>query len=213
MRQTLLLKKIGMTQIPFCDEFIPVTVLKYVKNRVIATKTEEKCGYNSVVLGFDELINGKEKKLSKPEYCALKKFGFGYFNRIIEVRCSSQDEFLTPGSSLELSVFKKDQLIDVVGKSKGKGFAGAVKRYGFGGGRATHGNSLSHRVLGSTGNRADPGRVFKNKKMAGHMGSTRVTIQNLKVFDIDPDSGLLFVRGAVPGCNGAYVIVRDAIKS
>lgn len=210
MRTGLVAEKVGMTQI-FTDAGvqIPVTVLKVDKTTVLEQKTQAAHGYTALKLGVREVV---ANKLVKP----LR----GYFEKKQMVPCRTIKEFrvtedalLPEGEELNVTHFSAGQLVDVTGISKGKGFAGAMKRHGFGGLRATHGVSISHRSHGSTGNRTEPGRVFKNKKMAGHMGYERVTTLNLTLYSIDSERNLLFIKGSVPGPKGALVYVRDAIKS
>jgi len=210
MRTGLIAEKIGMTQI-FTDDGmqVPVTVLKVDNCSVVAVRTNEKHGYQAVQLGA---------KIAKPQ--SLTKPMRGYFAKaevdpkthLCEFRVSDEN-VLTVGQAVSADMFMVGQFIDVTGTSIGKGFAGVMKRYNFGGLRASHGVSVSHRSHGSTGNRQDPGKVFKNKKMAGHMGARRVTKLNLKVHDVDAERGLIYVKGSVPGARGSCVYVRDAIKS
>jgi large subunit ribosomal protein L3 len=209
MRSGLIAQKLGMTRV-YTDagEQIPVTVLKVDNLQVVAQRTEEKNGYTAVQLGAG---NAKVKNTSK----ALR----GHFavakvepkRTVAEFRVSA-DNLIDVGSELTADHFVEGQMVDITGTTIGKGFAGVMKRHNFGGLRATHGVSVSHRSHGSTGNRQDPGRVFKNKKMAGHMGQTRVTTQNLTVVRTDPDRGLIMIKGAVPGSKGSWCLVRDAVK-
>jgi large subunit ribosomal protein L3 len=209
MRSGLIAQKLGMTRV-YTDagEQIPVTVLKVDNLQVVAQRTEEKNGYTAVQLGAG---NAKVKNTSK----ALR----GHFavakvepkRTVAEFRVSA-DNLIDVGSELTADHFVEGQMVDITGTTIGKGFAGVMKRHNFGGLRATHGVSVSHRSHGSTGNRQDPGRVFKNKKMAGHMGQTRVTTQNLTVVRTDPDRGLIMIKGAVPGHKGGWVTVKDAVK-
>lgn len=209
MRSGVIAKKIGMTRVySEAGEHIPVTVLLMDKCQVIAQRTLEKNGYVAVQLGAGF---SKIKNTSK----ALR----GHFARaevepkaeVAEFRVSDEN-LLNVGDELTVEHFVVGQRVDVVGTSVGKGFAGVMKRHNFAGHRASHGNSITHRAHGSTGQRQDPGKVFKGKKMAGHMGSKRVTVQNLEVVSTDLDRGLILVRGAVPGSKGAWIFVRDAIK-
>ena len=210
MRSGLIAKKMGMTQY-FEDDgvAVAVTVLQIDNCVVLNHRTDEKDGYTAVQVGA-EIV--KQDRASKPQR--------GYFSKLNQeprriVREFRMDAADMPeiGSALSAEHFEKGQLIDVTGVSQGKGFAGAMKRWGFGGLRASHGVSVSHRSHGSTGNRQDPGKVFKNKKMAGHMGARRVTKMNLTVFGIDAERNLILVKGAVPGSKGQTVYVRDAIKA
>jgi large subunit ribosomal protein L3 len=209
MRSGLIAEKIGMTQI-FTENGnqVPVTVLKVESCTVIAQRNETSDGYNAVQIGTKSVA---VNKLSKP----LR----GYFTKQQQEPCRRLKEFrvdeknmLNAGDKLDVSHFQIGQYVDVTGTSVGKGFAGGMKRHNFGGLRATHGVSVSHRSHGSTGNRQDPGKVFKNKKMAGHMGARRVTKLNLSIQSIDAERGLLFIRGSVPGPKNSVVYVRDAIK-
>ncbi|MBB3166639.1 large subunit ribosomal protein L3 [Rhizobium laguerreae] len=190
-------------------EHVPVTVLRMEGCQVVATRTVEKNGYTAVQLGAGQ---AKVKNTSK-----AMRGNFAIANvepkaKLTEFRVS-EDQLLEVGTEIKAGHFAAGQLVDVTGTTIGKGFAGAMKRHGFGGLRATHGVSVSHRSHGSTGSRQDPGKVFKNKKMAGHMGQTRVTTQNLEVVSTDEDRGLILIKGAVPGSKGAWIIVRDAVKS
>ncbi|MDL2398345.1 MULTISPECIES: 50S ribosomal protein L3 [Rhizobium] len=210
MRSGVIAQKVGMTRVyNDAGEHVPVTVLRLDGCQVVAQRTVEKNGYTAVQLGAGQ---AKVKNTTK----ALR----GHFAvasvepkaKLVEFRVTD-DNLLEVGTELNAGHFTAGQLVDVTGTTIGKGFAGAIKRHGFGGLRATHGVSVSHRSHGSTGSRQDPGKVFKNKKMAGHMGQTRVTTQNLEVVSTDEDRGLILVKGAVPGSKGAWIIVRDAVKS
>lgn len=209
MRTGLIAEKVGMTQI-FTEAGlqIPVTVLKIENCTVLEQKTEEKDGYTALKLGA---CPTSANKLTKPlrEYYA--KLSIEPQSVSKEFRVTS-DQMLDVGTVLTASHFAEGQRIDVTGISKGKGFAGAMKRHGFGGLRATHGVSITHRSHGSTGNRTEPGKVFKNKRMAGHMGFEQVTKLNLTVHSVDAERGLLFVKGSVPGPKGGRLFVRDAVK-
>ncbi len=222
MRTGLVAQKVGMTRV-FNDagEHVPVTVLKLDNVQVVAVRTEEKNGYNAVQLGIGK---GKVKAKKKKNGTAMRGRGMAdamrvYFDKqgvppkrkLVEFRVS-KDGLLPVGAEIAASHFLAGQFVDVTGTSIGKGFAGAMKRWNFRGLEATHGVSISHRSHGSTGNRQDPGRTFPNKKMAGHLGAARVTTQNLKVVSTDIERGLILVQGAVPGHEGAYVLVRDASK-
>ena len=210
MRSGVIAQKVGMTRVyNDAGEHVPVTVLRMEGCQVVAQRTVEKNGYTAVQLGAGQ---AKVKNTTK----ALR----GHFAvasvepkaKLAEFRVT-EDNLLEVGTELNAGHFTAGQLVDVTGTTIGKGFAGAIKRHGFGGLRATHGVSVSHRSHGSTGSRQDPGKVFKNKKMAGHMGQTRVTTQNLEVVSTDEDRGLILIKGAVPGSKGAWIIVRDAVKS
>lgn len=209
MRTGLVAQKLGMTRLFTTDgEHIPVTVLKVDSCQVIQSKTLEKEGYTALQIGVGER---KAKNTTKPLRGHFAKAKVEPKRKIVEFRVDSQN-LLDVGTEIRVDHFTSGQLVDVTGTSIGKGFAGGMKRHNFGGLRASHGVSVSHRSHGSTGNRQDPGRVFKGKKMAGHLGAERVTVQNLKVERVDVDQGLLLVRGAVPGSDGSFVMVRDAIK-
>lgn len=209
MRSGLIAQKVGMTRI-YTDagEQVPVTVLKLDNCQVVAHRTEDKNGYTAVQLGSGL---AKVKNTPKAERGHFAKAEVEPKRRVTEFRVSP-DNLIEVGAELTAEHFVVGQFVDVSGTSIGKGFAGVMKRHNFSGGRATHGNSVSHRVHGSTGQRQDPGRVFKNKKMAGHMGDVRVTTQNLKVIRTDLDRGLIMVEGAVPGAKGGWIEVRDAVK-
>ncbi|MCI0756451.1 50S ribosomal protein L3 [Teichococcus vastitatis] len=208
-RTGLIAKKLGMTRL-FNDDgsTVPVTVLHLDQVRVVAQRTEEKDGYAAVQLGIGL---AKPKNVTKPNKGHFAKAGVEAPKKVVEFRVAA-DALLEPGAKLSADHFVKGQIVDVTGTSKGKGFAGAMKRWNFAGLEATHGVSISHRSHGSTGNRQDPGKTFKNKKMAGHLGVERVTTQNLEVAGFDLEKGLLMVKGAVPGAKGGYVLVRDAVK-
>jgi large subunit ribosomal protein L3 len=209
MRTGLLAKKLGMTRI-FKDDgsHVPVTVLHLDNVQVVATRTVEKDGYTAVQLGFG---TAKVKNVSKPNkghYAAAKVEPKA---KLAEFRVAA-DAVLEPGAGISAAHFVVGQIVDVCGTTKGKGFAGGMKRWNFSGLEASHGVSISHRSLGSTGNRQDPGKTFKNKKMAGHLGVERVTTQNVEVAAVDAEKGLLMIKGAVPGAKGSYVRITDAVK-
>ena len=189
---------------------LPVTILKIDECIVSDIKTVEKHGYSSLQLVS---IDGKKeiKKLKKPQQKIFADLKINPKKVIKEFRVD-QDNILDIGSTLNVSHFKTDQFVDVTSVSIGKGFAGAMKRHNFGGLRASHGVSISHRSHGSTGQNQDPGKVFKGKKMAGHMGATKVTIQNLKVEEVDTENCLLIIKGSVPGKKNSTIIVKDSIK-
>ena len=210
MRTGLIAEKIGMTQI-FNEDgtVVPVTVLKVDDCSVVAQRTVEKHGYQAVQIGSKV---AKPQSLTKPMKGYFAKINIDAKSHLCEFHVDSNN-ILEVGHSIKADLFEPGQFIDVTGTSIGKGFAGAMKRHNFGGLRASHGVSVSHRSHGSTGNRQDPGKVFKNKKMAGHMGARRVTKMNLKVHDVDATLGLIYVKGSVPGSKGSIVYVRDAIKS
>ena len=209
MRTGLIAKKLGMTRI-FKDDgtHVPVTVLHLDQVQVVATRTEEKDGYNAVQLGLGKT---KVKNVSQPNRGHFAKAKVEPKAKLVEFRVAP-DALLEPGAVLSAAHFAVGQKVDVCGITQGKGFAGGMKRWNFSGLEASHGVSISHRSLGSTGNRQDPGKTFKNKKMAGHMGVDRVTTLNLAVAAVDVEQGLLMIKGAVPGSKGGYVLVRDAIK-
>ena len=208
-RTGLLARKLGMTRI-FQDDgtHVPVTVLLLDGLQVVAQRTEEKDGYNAVQLGLGKT---KVKNVSQPNRGHFAKAKVEPKAKLVEFRVAP-DALLEPGAVLSAAHFAVGQKVDVCGITQGKGFAGGMKRWNFSGLEASHGVSISHRSLGSTGNRQDPGKTFKNKKMAGHMGVDRVTTLNLAVAAVDVEQGLLMIKGAVPGSKGGYVLVRDAIK-
>jgi len=209
MRTGLLAQKLGMTRIFTADgNHVPVTVLKVDNCQVVAVRTEDKDGYTAVQLGVG---SAKVKNVSKAERERFAQAKVEPKKKLVEFRVSA-DALLEVGAELSVEHFLDGQFVDVTGTTIGKGFAGVMKRHNFGGLRATHGVSVSHRSHGSTGQRQDPGKVFKNKKMAGHMGQVRVTTQNLKVVSTDAARGLIMILGAVPGSEGGYVMVKDAVK-
>ena len=209
MRTGLIAQKMGMTRI-FAEDgsHVPVTVLKVDTCQVVDVRTEDKHGYNAVQLGVGK---AKVKNVSKAERGRFAKSKVEPKAKLAEFRVS-KDALLEVGAELSVNHFVPGQFVDVVGITIGKGFAGSMKRWNFGGLRATHGVSVSHRSHGSTGNRQDPGRTFPGKKMAGHLGVERVTQQNLKIVETDVEQGLIYVHGAVPGHEGSYVLVKDAVK-
>jgi large subunit ribosomal protein L3 len=208
-RTGLLAKKLGMTRI-FRDDgtHVPVTVLHIDGLQVVAQRTQEKDGYTAVQVGWGK---AKVKNVTQPNRGHFAKAKVEPKAKVVEFRVAD-DALLEPGATLSAAHFAVGQIVDVCGITQGKGFAGGMKRWNFSGLEASHGVSISHRSLGSTGNRQDPGRTFKNKKMAGHMGVDRVTTLNLEVAAVDAEQGLLMIKGAVPGSKGGYVTVRDAIK-
>jgi large subunit ribosomal protein L3 len=209
MRTGLLAQKLGMTRIFTADgTHVPVTVLKVDNCQVVAVRTTERDGYTAVQLGVGK---AKVKNVSRPERERFAKAKVEPKKKLVEFRVS-EDALLDVGAELSPEHFVPGQFVDVTGTTMGKGFAGAMKRWNFGGLRATHGVSVSHRSHGSTGQRQDPGKVFKNKKMAGHLGAERVTTQNLKIVSTDAERGLILVMGAVPGGQGGYVTIKDAVK-
>jgi large subunit ribosomal protein L3 len=209
MRTGVIARKLGMTRLYDADGAdIPVTVLSLDGCQVVSHRTKDKDGYIALQLGAGAK---KAKRTTK----ALR----GHFGKamvepkraVVEFRVS-EDNLIDVGAEITADHFLAGQKVDVQGLTVGKGFAGAIKRWNFGGLRATHGVSVSHRSHGSTGQRQDPGKVFKNKKMAGHLGQETVTTLNLTVFRVDPDRGLIMIRGAVPGTEGTWVKIRDAVK-
>ena len=209
MRTGLLARKIGMTSI-FEDKGgrVPVTVLQIKDLQVVGHKVYERDGYNAVQLGFG---NAKVKNITKAMRGHYSKSKVEPKMKLVEFKVSD-DAFVSVGSELSTSHFVLGQYVDVSSCSIGKGFAGGMKRHNFSGLRASHGVSISHRSLGSTGQCQDPGKVFKGKKMAGHMGDQRVTIQNLVVAGTDLERGLLLIKGSIPGAKGGYVKVIDSVK-
>ncbi|MDR2667316.1 MAG: 50S ribosomal protein L3 [Holosporales bacterium] len=209
MRVGLIAEKIGMTQV-FADSGvqIPVTVIKVNQCSVVSLKTKGKDGYDAVQLGAEEC---SEKHIKKPQLGSFKKLNSKLFRFLKEFRVEDSTKY-NVGDVFDASYFESGQFIDVTGITKGKGFAGGMKRHGFGGLRATHGVSITHRCHGSTGNRTLPGRVFKGKRMAGHMGNERVTVLNLKIHSVDKEKGVILIHGAVPGYRSGVVYIRDAIK-
>ncbi len=209
MRTGVIAKKLGMTRL-FKDDgtHVPVTVLHLDEVRVVAAKTVETDGYAAVQLGYGK---AKPKNVSKPMKGHFAKAKVEPSMKLVEFRVAN-DAVLEPGAQLSPSHFSIGQFVDVAGITKGKGFAGGMKRWNFAGLEASHGVSVSHRSLGSTGNRQDPGKTFKNKKMPGHLGQERVTTLNLQVAGLDEERNLVLIRGAVPGSKGSYVLLRDAIK-
>lgn len=210
MRSGVIAQKVGMTRV-YNDvgEHVPVTVLKVENLQVVAQRTKEKNGYTAVQVGAGL---AKVKNTSKPMRGVFAQASVEPKRKLVEFRVSD-DNMIDVGAEITAEHFVPGQMVDVTGTSIGKGFAGAMKRHNFGGLRATHGVSVSHRSHGSTGQRQDPGKVFKNKKMAGHMGDVRVTTQNLQVVRTDPEKGLILVRGAVPGSKGGWIEIRDAVKA
>ena len=209
MRSGVIAQKVGMTRV-FSDagEHIPVTVLKLEQCQVVAHRTSEKNGYTALQLGAGGV---KVKNLTKAVRGHFAVAKVEPKRKLAEFRVSPEN-VIEVGAEITADHFIEGQRVDVTGTSIGKGFAGPMKRWNFAGLRATHGVSVSHRSIGSTGGRQDPGKTFKNKKMPGHLGDERVTTQNLEVVKIDSTRGLILIRGAVPGSKGGWVLVRDAIK-
>ncbi len=209
MRTGLLARKLGMTRIFRADgAHVPVTVLHLDQLQVVSVRSREKDGYDALQLGWG---SAKAQRVSKPNRGHFAKSRIEPKAKLAEFRVAAES-VLEVGAVLSPAHFVVGQRVDVTAESKGKGFAGAMKRWNFGGLEASHGVSISHRSHGSTGNRQDPGRTFKNKKMAGHLGAERVSVLNLEVAAVDAEKGLLMLRGAVPGAKGAFVRVRDAVK-
>jgi len=210
MRTGVIAKKVGMTRLFQEDgRHVPVTVLALEDCQVVSHRTLDRDGYVAVQLGAGE---AKQKNVAKPQREHFAKAEVSLKMKVAEFRLEGEDGLLPVGASISAEHFVAGQKVDITGHTQGKGFAGAMKRWGFGGLRATHGVSLSHRSHGSTGNRQDPGKVFKNKKMAGHMGDRQRTQQNLEVVRTDADRGLIFVKGSVPGAKNAWLLVSDAVK-
>ncbi len=210
MRSGVIAQKVGMTRVyNDAGEHVPVTVLRLDSCQVVAQRTEEKNGYVAVQLGAGQAKVKNTSKAMRGNFSAAKVEPKA---KLAEFRVSA-DNLIEVGTEISASHFVSGQLVDVTGISQGKGFAGAMKRHNFGGLRATHGVSVSHRSHGSTGSNQDPGKVWKGKKMAGHMGQTRITTQNLEVVSTDEERGLILVKGAVPGSKGSWILVRDAVKS
>ena len=208
-RTGLIAKKLGMTRI-FRDDgtHVPVTVLHLDEVQVVDTRTKERDGYTAIQLGFGR---AKVKNVTEPNKGHFARVKVEPKKKLVEFRVGA-DALLEPGATLSAAHFVVGQLVDVCGQTKGKGFAGGIKRWNFRGLEASHGVSVSHRSIGSTGNRQDPGKTFKNKKMPGHLGQERVTTLNVEVAGIDAGRGLVMIKGAVPGSKGSYVMVRDAVK-
>ena len=203
-------KKIGMTREFYkSGQSVPVTVIKFDTGRVIQLLSKEKNGYNAVQIGFGKIKNSKISKQMK-----------GYFTKkntepkkiLKEFRVKSLENF-KEGNEIGIEIFKDTKFVDIKSKTIGKGFAGAMKRHNFAGLRASHGVSISHRAHGSTGQNQDPGKVFKNKKMAGHMGDKIRTIQNIEIIKSDPENNLLYLKGSIPGSKNTEVVVRESVKN
>ncbi len=203
-------KKVGMTREFYkTGQSVPVTVIKFDKGRVINLLSKERNGYNAVQIGFGKIKNSKLTKQMK-----------GYFAKrntepkkiLKEFRVKSLENY-KEGNEIGIEIFKDTKFVDVKSKTIGKGFAGPMKRHNFSGLRATHGVSISHRSHGSTGQRQDPGKVFKNKKMAGHMGDKIRTIQNIEIIKSDPENNLLYLKGSIPGSKNTQVIIKESVKN
>lgn len=209
MRSGVIAQKLGMTRIyNDAGEHVPVTVLRMENCQVVAQRTVDKNGYTAVQLGVGL---AKVKNTTQPMRGHFAKASVEPKAKLAEFRVTPEN-LLDVGVEITAEHFVPGQKVDVTGTSIGKGFAGVMKRHNFAGHRASHGNSITHRAHGSTGQRQDPGKVFKGKKMAGHMGQTRITTQNIEVVSTDLDRGLILVRGAVPGSKGAWILVSDAVK-
>ena len=214
-RIALLGKKSGMSHIfDENNKLQPVTVISFNKNCIVGNRTIDKDGYSGLIVGTEPCKiskTGIPKKLNKPAIGFLKKNKIeDLYTKTFEVRLDAVDEKYQIGNELSLELFKQNDLVDVRSRSKGKGFAGTVKRYGFKTQDATHGNSLSHRVQGSTGQRQTPGRVFPGKKMPGRLGNEMVSIKRLRVLQVDSKNNLLVIRGSVPGAPNGWVLVRPS---
>jgi len=209
MRSGVIAKKLGMTRLFMEDgRQIPVTVLQLDGLQVVSTRTADKDGYTAVQLGAG---TAKAKRVSAPMRGHYAKASVAPKRKLAEFRVSPEN-LIEVGEEITADHYFEGQFVDIAGTSIGKGFAGAMKRHNFGGLRASHGVSISHRSHGSTGQCQDPGKVFKGKKMAGHMGAARITTQNLQVVKTDSDRGLIMVKGAVPGSKGGWVTIKDAVK-
>lgn len=207
MKKLLIGRKLGMTQIFAEDgESVPVTVIEAEPSVVVQIKGQASDGYDALQLGHGRV---KQKNVTKALQGHLKKANKGFFRNLREFRAATDNYEL--GQELKVDIFKVGDYIDVVGTSKGKGFAGVIKRHGFSGGRATHG-SMFHRAPGSIGASAEPSRVLKGKKLPGQMGDVRKTIQNLLVIGIRPERNLILVKGSIPGCRNSVVIIKQSIK-
>jgi large subunit ribosomal protein L3 len=209
MRTGVIAKKVGMTRLFQADgRHVPVTVLQLDGVQVVGRREADRDGYTAVQLGAGK---AKAKNIAKPQRAAFGKAEVEPKAKVVEFRVA-EDALLEVGATLSAEHFIAGQLVDVSGVTQGKGFAGAMKRWNFRGLEASHGVSISHRSHGSTGQRQDPGRTFKNKKMAGNMGNVRITTQNLEVVATDPEQGVLLIKGAVPGAKNSWVQVTDAVK-
>jgi large subunit ribosomal protein L3 len=210
MRTGVIAKKMGMMRLFNEDgRHVPVTVLALEGCQVVGARREEKDGYFAVRLGAGAR---KAKNVNKPQRGEFAKAQVEPKARVAEFRVEDENGLLPVGAAISAEHFLAGQMVDITGHTQGKGFAGAMKRWGFGGMRATHGVSISHRAHGSTGNRQDPGKVFKNKKMAGHMGDRQRTQQNLEIVRTDVARGLIFVKGSVPGAKNGWLLIKDSVK-
>ena len=203
-------KKIGMTREFYkSGQSVPVTVIKFDTGRVINLISKEKNGYNAVQIGFGKI---KNSKLSKQMKGFFAKKNTEPKKVLKEFRVKSLENF-KEGNEIGVEIFKDTKFVDIKSKTIGKGFAGAMKRHNFAGLRASHGVSISHRAHGSTGQNQDPGKVFKNKKMAGHMGDKVRTMQNIEIIKSDPENNLLYLKGSIPGSKNTQVVVRESVKN
>ncbi|MFN8831251.1 MAG: 50S ribosomal protein L3 [Labrys sp. (in: a-proteobacteria)] len=209
MRSGVIATKIGMSRVyNDAGEHVPVTVLKLDGCQVVAQRTNDKNGYTAVQIGAGF---AKVKNTSKAQRGHFATAKVEPKRKLVEFRVNEQ-EMLPVGAQITADHFVPGQFVDVTGSTIGKGFAGSMKRWNFGGHRASHGNSITHRAHGSTGQRQDPGKTFAGKKMAGHLGTEKVTTQNLRVVRTDVERGLILVEGAVPGAKGGFILVRDSVK-
>ena len=210
MRTGVIAKKMGMMRLFNEDgRHVPVTVLALEGCQVVGSRNEERDGYFAVRLGAGAR---KAKNVNKPQREEFAKASVEPKAHVAEFRVENEEGLLPVGAAISADHFIDGQLVDITGHTQGKGFAGAMKRWNFGGMRATHGVSISHRAHGSTGQRQDPGKVFKNKKMAGHMGDRQRTQQNLEIVRTDSERGLIFVKGSVPGAKNGWLYIKDAVK-
>ena len=209
MVRKLIGKKLGMTRY-FMEEgrSVPVTLVKMGPCVVVQKKTVDRDGYEAIQVGFD--VQEKELRVNKPLRGHFAKSGEKLYRHLRELRVDKADEFEI-GQEIKADIFSIGELVSVSGRTKGRGFAGVIKRWGFSGGKDTHG-TRSHRVPGSIGSNTDPGRVFKGKKMPGRMGGENVTVQNLEVERIIPDKNLILIKGAVPGAKGGLIFIKKAVK-
>ena len=202
--------KMGMSRVFGSDgESIPVTVINIGLNVVSALRSTDKHGYSAVQIGYKEV---KKNKLNKPLLGYCSKLGIQAVSKLREFRVNQEDSLPAIGSTLPIDTFAVGEFVNVTGVSKGKGYAGAIKRHGFSSQRTSHGNSVSHRAIGSTGMCQDPGRVFKGKKMSGRLGAVKRTTRNLQVIEIDGSNMLIMVKGSVPGNNGSEVLLKPSVK-
>jgi large subunit ribosomal protein L3 len=207
MSKGIIGKKLGMTQV-FADDgaTVCVTVIEVEPSVIVQVKTKDQDGYDAIQLGYGRI---KQKNVTKPLQGHFSKANKGFFRKLKEFQAESEN--YEAGQEITADIFQVGDFVDVVGTSKGKGFAGVVKRHGFAGGKATHG-SMHHRAPGSIGASADPARVFKGTKMGGQMGNVRKTIQNLQVWQVRPDRNLLLLKGSIPGSENGFVLIKKATK-